>query len=120
MTSTRKKIVNKSFTIFVITLCTPLVNEPTSAINLEILSMGSIAYKIALVAKGQVDIALSFTKKSDWDLAAASLILEEAGGTISNIRNEKINYNTKKLNISSVLAANPNIHKRLLNEIKQT
>ena len=88
--------------------------------NLEILSMGSIAYKIALVAKGQVDIALSFTKKSDWDLAAASLILEEAGGTISNIRNEKINYNTKKLNISSVLAANPNIHKRLLNEIKQS
>ena len=88
--------------------------------NLKILSMGSIAYKIALVAKGQVDIALSFTKKSDWDLAAASLILEEAGGLISDIENEKINYNTNELNISSVFAANPRIHRRLLNEIKKT
>ena len=81
--------------------------------------MGSIAYKIALVAKGEIDIALSFTKKSDWDLAAASLILEEAGGVISNIKNESINYNSKNLEISSVFAANPFIHKRLLNDIKE-
>jgi len=87
--------------------------------DLKILSMGSIAYKIALVAKGEIDIALSFTKKSDWDLAAASLILEEAGGVISNIKNESINYNSKNLEISSVFAANPFIHKRLLNDIKE-
>ena len=35
--------------------------------NIEVIKMGSIAYKIALVAKGSVDIALSFTKKNDWD-----------------------------------------------------
>ena len=31
--------------------------------RLKITKMGSIAYKIALVAKGEFDIALSFTKK---------------------------------------------------------
>ena len=40
--------------------------------------MGSIAYKGALVAKGEIDIAISFTKKNDWDVAAADLILQEA------------------------------------------
>ena len=48
--------------------------------------MGSIAYKIALVAKGKIDVALSFTDKNDWDLAASDLILKEAGGNIKNIR----------------------------------
>ena len=51
--------------------------------------MGSIAYKIALVAKGEFDIALSFTKKNDWDLAAADLLINEAGGEIKSITESK-------------------------------
>ena len=49
------------------------------------IKMGSIAYKIALVAKGTMDVAISFTKKNDWDIAAADLILKEAGGYLSLI-----------------------------------
>lgn len=86
--------------------------------SLDITSMGSIAYKIALVAKGEIDIALSFTKKSDWDLAAANLILEESGGQISDIQGKKIIYNTDKLTISSVCASNATIHKKIINETK--
>ena len=51
--------------------------------------MGSIAYKIALVAKGEFDMALSFTKKNDWDLAAADLLVTEAGGEIKSITGKK-------------------------------
>ena len=57
--------------------------------NLTVTKMGSIAYKIALVAKGEVDVALSFTKKNDWDLAAADLIITESGGKIEEICGKK-------------------------------
>tara|TARA_B100000989_G_scaffold287844_1_gene257881 strand:- start:289 stop:1092 length:804 start_codon:yes stop_codon:yes gene_type:complete len=86
--------------------------------NLKILRMGSIAYKIALVAKGKIDISLSLTKKSDWDLAAAALILEEAGGMITEKNGKPINYNTNNLEIPSVIASNSQIHKKMINHIK--
>ena len=72
----------------------------------QIIKLGSIAYKIALVAKGQMDIAISFTKKNDWDLAAAHLLLEEAGGKIVQLDGKQITYNTYSCKINSVMAAN--------------
>jgi myo-inositol-1(or 4)-monophosphatase len=59
-----------------------------------------------LVAKGKIDIAISFTKKNDWDLAAADLIIREAHGTILETNGKKIIYNTQDLNINSIMAAN--------------
>jgi len=71
--------------------------------------IGSIAYKIALVAKGEIDIAISLTKKNDWDLAAADLIIREAHGTIMDTNGKKIIYNTQDLKINSIMAANDSI-----------
>jgi len=71
--------------------------------------IGSIAYKIALVAKGKIDIAISFSKKNDWDLAAADLLVKEAHGTIMETNGKKIIYNTQDLNINSIMAANDDI-----------
>ena len=79
--------------------------------------MGSIAYKIALVAKGKIDIAISFTKKNDWDLAAADLILQEAGGKINKINGEDVRYNTENLKIESVIASNRIIISELQNKL---
>ncbi len=74
--------------------------------DLKVIKMGSIAYKIALVAKGKVDIAISFTKKNDWDLAAANLILNESGGKVEELFGKEIIYNSEDLKINSVLASN--------------
>ena len=82
--------------------------------------MGSIAYKIALVAKGNCDVALSFTKKNDWDLAAADLLVSEAGGEIKSIMGEKINYNTDKLRIDSVMAGNLELTSDLIKVLKKS
>ena len=84
----------------------------------DIEKIGSIAYKIALVAKGKIDATLSFTRKSDWDVAAASLILEEAGGKISLINGNGISYNTKDLKIPSLISANKIIHKKFCDIIQ--
>ena len=72
----------------------------------KIIKLGSIAYKIALVAKGEIDVALSLTKKNDWDIAAADVLITEAGGELVEMNGKKITYNTKNLNIKSVLASN--------------
>jgi len=85
----------------------------------NIIEMGSIAYKIALVAKGKIDVALSFTKKNDWDLAASDLILKEAGGSLKNINGDKIVYNSKQMKIDSVLASNNKLTKELSNKFNE-
>lgn len=79
----------------------------------NIINIGSIAYKVALVAKGKIDVALSFTKKNDWDLAASDLILKEAGGNIKNITGEKIVYNSNLMSINSVIACNNKLIQQL-------
>ncbi|MEE2694968.1 MAG: 3'(2'),5'-bisphosphate nucleotidase CysQ [Pseudomonadota bacterium] len=81
--------------------------------NQNILRMGSIAYKIALVAKGKIDVAISFTKKNDWDLAASDLILKEAGGKINKISGEDIIYNSSHMTIDSVIASNIKLMQKL-------
>lgn len=49
----------------------------------------SLAYRIALVAKGKLDATFVKPYSHDWDLAAADLILSEAGGLLLNARGER-------------------------------
>ena len=49
----------------------------------EFTAMGSLAYKLALVAAGRFDGLISLRVSHDWDLAAAALLIGEAGGRIS-------------------------------------
>ena len=83
------------------------------------IKMGSIAYKIALVAKGTMDIAISFTKKNDWDIAAADLILREAGGILKNITGNKTIYNSDQMQVDSVLASNGVLIEKLSTELNE-
>jgi myo-inositol-1(or 4)-monophosphatase len=77
--------------------------------------IGSIAYKVALVAKGEIDVAISFFQKNDWDLAAADLIIKEAGGNLKDINGNEICYNKSTTKINSVLACNSFIINNLTN-----
>jgi myo-inositol-1(or 4)-monophosphatase len=44
------------------------------------------------VAAGDIDLAISSQNSRDWDLAAADLILHEAGGTLTGADGAKIVY----------------------------
>jgi len=44
----------------------------------------SLAYRIALIAAGRLDATFIKPNAHDWDIAAAMLILEEAGGRVLN------------------------------------
>ncbi len=53
----------------------------------------SLAYRMALVASGALDLALASERSHDWDIAAADIILEEAGGRLVEWAGAPLLYN---------------------------
>jgi myo-inositol-1(or 4)-monophosphatase len=86
--------------------------EGGSFVGCEMAPIGSIAYKIALVAAGKADAVVALAPKSDWDLAGAHLILEEAGGRITDAAGNALRYENK--GHKSVVAADPALHGQLV------
>jgi myo-inositol-1(or 4)-monophosphatase len=70
----------------------------------------SIAYRVALVASGKFDAAMTMVALHDWDLAAADLIVCEAGGLITSIEGVAPRYNQPDVIQPSVLTAGPALH----------
>lgn len=81
--------------------------------------VNSIAYRLALLACGEADAVLALSGKSDWDLAAADLLLREAGGIASDHRGSPFTFNQKNTRHASVLAANPHLHAKMLKRTRQ-
>jgi myo-inositol-1(or 4)-monophosphatase len=86
--------------------------EDGKFVSCEMSTIGSIAYKIALVAAGKADAVVALAPKSDWDLAAAHLILEEAGGRITDAKGAALAYHGA--GHPSIVAADPGLHAQLL------
>ena len=53
---------------------------------MHVQNRNSVAYRVVLVADGSADASVSLTSKRDWDLAAADIILSEAGGRLTDTR----------------------------------
>ncbi len=60
----------------------------------EIISMGS-SLKICLVAEGAADIYPRLGLTSEWDTAAAHCVVEQAGGSLTDLEMNRLRYNTK-------------------------
>jgi len=60
----------------------------------EVIPMGS-ALKSCLVAEGRADIYARLGPTSEWDTAAAQIIVEEAGGRITDTHMQPLCYNTR-------------------------
>ncbi len=65
----------------------------------------SLAYRMCLVASGAVDIALASEKSHDWDVAAADLILEEAGAHLVALDGAGLIYNRRETRHGVLIAA---------------
>jgi myo-inositol-1(or 4)-monophosphatase len=82
---------------------------PEAAIS----TIGSLAYKMALVAAGRFDAYFSWRRSHDWDIAAALLILEEAGGLATDRAGEALLLNRPEPRHQGLIAASPNLHGEL-------
>jgi myo-inositol-1(or 4)-monophosphatase len=90
-------------------------NAPWPAMHIE--TRSSIAYRMALVAAGQFDAALALSAKHDWDLAAADLIVSEAGGIVTGHRGAVLRYNGPVPIQRTMLCAGPALHARLIEKL---
>jgi myo-inositol-1(or 4)-monophosphatase len=78
----------------------------------------SLAYRLVLVATGEIDGAFARSGSHDWDLAAAEVILSEAGGTMTSERGEMLAYNGTHSRNPALVAAGPGRHAALLDLAK--
>lgn len=65
----------------------------------------SLALRVARVAEGVIDLGLISKDSRDWDLAAADLILREAGGMVCDLDGEPARYNRPEPRHGELIAA---------------
>lgn len=74
----------------------------------------SLAYRLALVASGELDGAYARSGSHDWDLAAADLVLSEAGGELTALDGSPLAYNDPATRNPALIAAGAGRHRELL------
>lgn len=70
--------------------------------------------RLALVASGMWDGVVVLAQKSDWDLAAGVVLVNEAGGSITNHRGEEMRFSGPVPAQSSIVAAGKRLHPLLV------
>lgn len=86
--------------------------------KMNVQARNSMAYRIALAASSQAHATVAFTPKSDWDLAAASIIASEAGAVITDRDGQPLKFNAHSVENSGVICAGPTLHPLLLDKVK--
>lgn len=73
----------------------------------------SLALRFARVAQGAVDAALASGNSHDWDVAAADLLVHEAGGALTTVAGQSLIYNKPHPVHPPLVAAGPQRHAAL-------
>jgi myo-inositol-1(or 4)-monophosphatase len=77
----------------------------------------SIALRIAMVAAGEADLLAAMRWGKEWDIAAAALIAQEAGATVTDVLGGTLRYNSTKGDAFGILATTPAIHEAALDRL---
>ena len=67
-----------------------------------------------MVATGEVDGAFARSGAHEWDLAAADLVLKEAGGNLTDSFGATIVYNAPRIRAPALIISGPGKHEALL------
>ena len=73
-------------------------------------AIGSVAYKLALVAAGRADATFTLTPKSEWDIASGTALVLEAGGRVTDLDGREICFNQASVKLKGFVASNGLIH----------
>lgn len=78
----------------------------------------SIALRMAMVAAGEADLLATFRWGNEWDVAAAVLLLREAGATVTDSLGKPLRFNTPRAQAFGVLATAPGIHAAAVDRLR--
>ncbi len=79
----------------------------------------SLALRLTRVADGTIDIAMASARSRDWDLAAADLLVHEAGGAMTNLAGGQLVYNLHDPVHAALVAAGPARHRTMLGLVRE-
>lgn len=65
----------------------------------------SLAYRLVVIAAGRIDVGTARGGPSDWDLAAADLVVQEAGGALTDVDGNVLTYNRPRTGHPALIAA---------------
>ena len=82
--------------------------------NFKIRPMGSVAYKLALVAAGLADVTFTLTPKNEWDVVAGAALVQSAGAFVSTLERSDLIANRRDPLLSGLLASGPCLRDELL------
>lgn len=90
--------------------------ERLSAVSPQVVlepKVHSLALRLTRVAQGVLDVAFASHDSHDWDLAAADLLVHEAGGTLTTFGGEVLAYNRPEPTHGALVAAGRSRHRTL-------
>lgn len=108
---------------FRISAADQLINAlaPNAKKDIERLSrIPSLAYRLAMIADSRMDATLVMPNSHDWDLAAAHLILKNAGGRLTDTAGREPIYNAAVPRHGVLVAASGALHGRMLASLPVT
>jgi myo-inositol-1(or 4)-monophosphatase len=78
----------------------------------------SLALRLARVADGTIDVGLVSAHAQDWDIAAADLILQEAGGRLTGFDGSIPTYNRPRPTHDEMIAVASRLHPRAIGAMR--
>jgi myo-inositol-1(or 4)-monophosphatase len=78
----------------------------------------SLALRLARVADGSIDVGLVSAHAQDWDIAAADLILHEAGGHLTGFDGSIPAYNRPQPSHDEMIAVSSRLHPRAIGAMR--
>jgi myo-inositol-1(or 4)-monophosphatase len=81
--------------------------------------IGSLALRLCRVADGRLDAAFAGGQSRDWDLAAADLIVHEAGGNMTALAGDAILYNRPEVTHGVLVAAGRDRHAEIIEHFRK-
>ena len=86
----------------------------------EVEAVGSIAYKLALVASGRANATWSLGPKNEWDIAAGVALINAAGGKVADPEGRDFIFNRKNTLVDGVIAATEKDFMQVIEMIRMT
>lgn len=87
---------------------------------IAIRNMGSVAYKLGLVAAGLADATWTLVPKNEWDVAGGAALVAAAGGMVMGLDYDPVRFNEPKTLMPGFIATAPGIASATQDLIRNT
>ena len=75
--------------------------------------VGSVAYRLALVAAGKGDVVVTWYPRQEWDVAAGAALCLSRGLTVTDVLGQPLEFNQPRPLVRGLLVAEAGLHARI-------